>query len=228
MTIQEVHQSILQQLNNVQWGHVSHELIDQALDEAQMTRFTNLYSDPQEYPSGPNPTPRIAFGKTQKIEDELSPFIQEINFDKTQTSSGILQYPSDYQHFLSILVKNSSRIVRVKVMSENDLPMALSSQITTPTVARPVAIYNGKGRLQFFPEVPFEGRSYYLRRPTKPLFAYTLNNRTVTYDPANSTDLEWLDSSQTVIIQEAIKWLSNHLRDQWSHQSSSHKLQIDG
>jgi len=228
MTIKEVHDSILFQLNKSQWGHVSHEDIDKALDEAQITHFTNLFSDPREFERGQDPTPRVAYGETQKVHDELAPFIEELNFDPTQTHAGILEFPSDYQHLLSIAVLKNGQLKPVKRVSENDYPGLLSSHILGPTSAKPIVIMNGRGRVQFFPEIQFTGRAYYLRRPKKPLYSYTVNNRVETFDASKSIDLEWLDTSIVVIIQEAINWLSTNLRDQWSKQSSLSKISRDG
>jgi hypothetical protein len=106
----------------------------------------------------------------------------------------------------------------VKFISEDELPHRLTSVLRMPTATRPIAILSesstsGHRRIQIFPERPFEGEVYYLKRPPVPYWQGTINGRTVTYNATNSTQMPWNDSAMVRVIQRAIALLGETMRE---------------
>ena len=224
--IAKAHKIILGRLNKTQYGHLSPEVIDDAIHVAQLNRYTNLFGDPADIAR--NPKTKISYGQIQKIDDELSPFMDFVDFTSNSTSGGVLNLPSTYKHYLGVITRSPVGVIRkTTITSENDLANILASQIVGPTVDRPAMMVSGKGVIQYFPESPQQGRVYFLKKPVAPKYAYTITDRVVTQDIQASVNLEWGDASMKVIIDDAINICSDHLRDVFMAQTSIEKINRD-
>ncbi len=100
MTIKEIHDFIVFVLNKEASGYVSHEDIDSALDRAQLSKFTELYSNPKLNQPG-RPIPPVAYGMNQKIVDDLRRFKMREQF--TSTSTGIIDLTGLNKEYLHLL-----------------------------------------------------------------------------------------------------------------------------
>lgn len=210
MTIKETHDFINFVLNKETSGYVSHKDIDSALDRAQMSKFVELYGQPKGYQPG-RPIPPIAYGMTQKINDDLRPFKKRQQF--TSSSSGIItlsDLAGEYQHLLAAYITGTQNNVPtlsysgslqqgaveitegtenktyqrpVKIVNEDQLAEKLVSQISGPTATSPVGILgDGGNKIQLFPEIEHSGYIMYLVRPNKPLFSHVVDGRKIVHN----------------------------------------------
>lgn len=218
MDIKVVHDTILFYTNKEQNAYVSHEEIDEVLDRAQMVLFNQYHTNPKL----PAQAQAELYGESQRIDDALSPFKELFTFQPNQspvqiTNGGIINLPPAYQHLISLYTTTfNSTLGRnvysgVQVLNEEELIERLESQVIPVSSGDPIAIMNKQNKIQLFPPTGATGGVYYFRRPLKPLFAYTQSGRTITYDDANSVDLEWKDIDVNNIISIALSYLGIHM-----------------
>lgn len=215
MDIKVTHDTINFYLNKDQNVYLSHEEIDEVLDRAQMALFNQYHTNPKL----PAQTQASLYGESQRIDDALSPFKELYTFAPVDTPGGVITMAPNlnYQHLISLYttVYNSTlgRNVYsgVQVLNEEELIERLESQIIPVSSGDPVAIMNKQNKIQLFPPTGATGGVYYFRRPLKPVFAYTQSGRTVTYDDANSVDLEWKDIDVNNIISIALSYFGIHM-----------------
>lgn len=226
MTLKEIHDRVLFDLNKEQVGYVSHEQIDLALDRAQMAEFEDLFGNPEEYPM-----PRKAYGVTERINEALNPFkvlhsftsssITSTNFNGTGPNGQIIM-PEDYIHWLSMYTTAGNKI---DVVKEDELPGRIRSSIIAPSTIKPVAVLEGKGgtigsidigdrvKFKLYPEFStISGKVWYLRRPAKPNYVANISGRTISYVHATSTQMEWDDVSLERIINKAVGYIARFLQ----------------
>ncbi len=210
MDLKVAHDLIRLFLAKERGGYETPEEIDAFLHRAQMWRFNELYED---------------FGKTQKLQDGLSPF--SVRFTYTASGSGVVTLPTNeaadpcYLHLLSIWVQYydnallRTRYRDVKIVSEDELAKRLNSQIHEPTIQRPAGIESSVGNFQLYPAQALSGYGYYLKRPVPPVFAYTLlpDRRTITYNQSGSTQMIWNDAEMNNILIKAIQLAGVNLKD---------------
>jgi hypothetical protein len=215
MTIKEVHDYILMVLKKENGGYVAHEEIDQALDAAQMGKFTELFGNVKQYQPG-RPVPPVSYAVTQRIHDDLRNFKVRNILSTTNTLLGQVPLPSDYLHFLGMSMVYSEAGIKfssIKILDESELIGRLNSQLLAPNRAKPFGvIFNSY--IQVWPATPFAGELNYLKRPDKPSYQYTITGRLETYDPLTSVDLKWSDDCQYDIINKALVILGLRLSDE--------------
>ena len=222
-------------------GYVSPEQKDIALDAAQLRAFSFLLGNESEF-SPQLPLAKTGYGKAQKIHNYLSPFKVEINYksdsyllsDETGTGpDGVIVLPEDFLYLTGIYTTNNKRI---KIVNEDELADHLDSEILRPSGSTPIAIFGGKGgtingfsiegkrKLQLFPQTGLALTAYILRRPAKPVFSYTIENRVVNYSATNSTQMEWDDIAiEQLIIPRALEIIARNLKDAEQTQYSMNK-----
>ena len=231
MGIEDTHKMILFMLDKTQLEYVSHERIDDALHMAQMQRFMELWGNMREYQPG-RPIPRVAYGMTQSVDDELKKFKTTETY--TTAADGLVNFSSltqSYAHLLGLRIvyteDNVERQSGVKVLSEAQIAQRINSQIVAPTDNDPVALI-GNTSIQLFPDNKVhEVIVSYLRLPAKPKYAYSVGSdgRTITFDSANSVDLEFPDTSYNDIVMKTLNLLSVNTKDAFLNQYSQLKTQ---
>lgn len=220
MDLKDFHDTVRFFVNKEQGGWLTPEEIDTITDRAQMAWFTACLP---------------IYGKNQKSTDPLAPFSTYSDF--TTPNTGIITLPTDdsddprYESLLSVSVSyfdgTRTRYKPVKMLSEDEITERLDSQILEPTTTDPVGIETVPGTIQLYPKVSLTGYAYYLRRPKKPKYAYTKSGRTVTYDKAGSTQLEWPETSINKILMKTINMFGVNLSDELILQYSELKNSQD-
>jgi hypothetical protein len=153
-----------------------------------------------------------SYETTQTYIDALSPFNVRLQF--TSDGAGQVTIPSDYQQFLgAVFTVTGSTVNPVRFVATDSLPDALTSQLRPVTTSNPRALNTANG-FQLFPNRVQTGFYSYIRRPAYPVLAYTLVNRTLTYDPVNSVQVEFYDIYINDIIARALKYLGINLDEQ--------------
>lgn len=229
MTIQEVHERINFELNKPIGGYIPTEKVDMVLDRAQMAELNYLLGNDREYQPG-RAISRVGYGVNRKIHQDLMHLKQTIEFNADNYAStnqrgtgpsGIIVLPSNFLYLTGL--SDSSRRP-IEVVSEDKIMDIVNSELIAPSSTERYAVLGGKGgtynsvtfttyKIQTFPEEAFAGYINYIKRPATPVYAYTLSGRTLTYDSANSQDLEWPDNVVERIINRALAMLGEHLKE---------------
>lgn len=225
MDLLEIHKRIRLAFNKDMTGYLLSQEIDRALDRAQLQEFRHLYGDDRKLPDMP-----VAYGITYKTHTDLLPFKRAILYNTASYNpqqnpygtapDGVLVFPEDLAFPVSLTTTAGQS---VKLISEDEIGIRLSSSLRPPTVGRPVAVIGGPAssnafivtgqRAQFFPESPHEGRLYYLKTPAVPNLVGTVQGRQFVYDQINSTQMEWNATALDRIIERAIAILGENMQE---------------
>jgi hypothetical protein len=204
-TIEDIHNRFLQLIDKEKNGYITPGEIDRLLDIAQMEELNELYGNPRK-----DGIP-MHLGRSQSINDQLSPFIKSYALNSGNTPSGLVAMPNDYLFGVTLYYHEpkpggfNKRFATP--ITEEELSYRLTSQVIPPTQKDPVYVQR-QGALRVFdgssPAATFAGELIYIKRPNKPVFAFTQSGRTITYNSGSSTQMEWRDSSINNIIYRAI------------------------
>ena len=94
--------------------------------------------------------------------------------------------------------------------------------LITPDHSNSNVYYN----IQLYPKVDqYTGFLNYMRRPLKPVYAYTVVGRSITYLPQQSIQLEWRTNDINIILLKALSSIGINLSDQQVMQFSELKSQ---
>jgi len=204
-TIEDIHNRFLQLVDKEKNGYITPNEIDRLIDIAQMEELNELYGNPRK-----DGIP-MHLGRSQSINDQLSPFIKSYALNSGNTASGLITMPNDYLFAVTLYYHEpkpggfNKRFA--SAITEEELSYRLTSQVIPPTQSDPVYVQR-QGALRVFdgssPAATFAGELIYIKRPNKPVFVYGQVGRTITYDSGASTQMEWRDSSINNIIYRAI------------------------
>jgi len=140
--------------------------------------------------------------ETQTIHDALKPFKKYVQF--TTDSAGFLTYESDVEHILgTVFTVSGSTMNEVRIVAEDKYVKAVNSVLRPVSITKPIGKYTATG-ISIVPQTTQTGFYNYLKRPATPVYAYTQVGRDITYDAANSTQLEWQDTYINSIIARAL------------------------
>lgn len=143
------------------------------------------------------------YGVNQTIHDALSNFKVRTQF--TSASDGTVTFPSNYLHLLAgVFTVTGSTVNPVRFVSQDELPDALTAQLRKVTLSSPIAV-DSAGGFYLYPQSTQTGFYTYLKRPATPVLAFTQVGRELTYDPANSVQLEFTDAYVNTILSKALK-----------------------
>ena len=104
------------------------------------------------------------------------------------------------------------REVEVSVVDDSELGYILNSSIVNPEPDYPVVAFYETG-LQFYPDNSENVVLTYLRRPTKPNWAYNLVNGRPVYDADNSIHLEFPDETLNELLVKILSYVGINLRE---------------
>lgn len=201
-------------------GHLSPDEFNRLSAQAEERAYMIRIGNPKEYQPG-RPIPRMSFPMTQKILDDLRPFIKKIGLQVD--SSGQAQYPDDYDHWLNSsykFVENTDcdsggavpREVPVDNVDVDKRTYRLSSKVIPVSHKKPFFVMYGE-YMQFYPQnltiVDFE----YLRRPVHAVWGFTVVNDEAVYDPGSSTNYEWPMQVMNEIVMNIASFLGINLRE---------------
>lgn len=169
----------------------------QTLDNAQLEAVEEWFS---------------TYGTTQIIHDAIRKLRVQKSF--TSDSTGLVTFDSDYLHLIGgAYTVSGSTINNVRFLNEDELALALKSQLRVVSTSNPIAIDASVG-FRLYPAATQSGFYNYLRRPATPVLGYTQSGRTITYDPNASTQLEFTDVYINNIISRALKFWGINMAEQ--------------
>lgn len=144
------------------------------------------------------------YGANQEVHDALRVF--KVYQPFTSDTAGFVTYPSNYFHLLgNPFTVAGSTVNTLKFVNEDELSFALTSQLRAVTNAYPIGVDTATG-FSIYPQSTQTGAYFYLRRPATPNLAYTQAGRTITYDSATSTQLEWEEVYWNNILAKALRY----------------------
>jgi hypothetical protein len=193
-------------LNKDTGRYFSHEDIDIFLDMAQMDEFNMLIGNTRG-------TSKVRLGMDRGIDEELLPFERRIRLGEPETYEPLTDFyglayklPPDLMYIT--LIFTADRQAKVELLSKHEVNARLESYLMYPAFSKPIAMLTVQFQDKILKRYPkgnplSELVLFYLERPAKPKFAYTLNGRVVTYDIENSVQLRWNDRSIDNIIKRA-------------------------
>ena len=186
--------------NTGAWYTISE--LTEIVDRGQMS----LYEDLQ---------PRYA--TSQRIKDALSVFKEKENFT-TQISGNIIVTDSRYLNLLDIQIyfqiSNRTIYYPLDILNEDVRADRLNSQLDPVTITSPVAEQVAAKTFRLYPASQYNGNITFLRRPIKPVFAYTvISGRVIVYNSVNSTQLEWNETWHNAILIKALSSIGINLTD---------------
>ena len=169
----------------------------QTLDNAQLEAVEEWFS---------------TYGATQIIHDAIRKLRVQKSF--TSDSTGLVTFDADYLHLIGgAYTVSGSTINNVRFLNEDELALALKSQLRVVSTSNPIAIDASVG-FRLYPAATQSGFYNYLRRPATPVLGYTQSGRNITYDPLTSTQLEFTDVYINNIISRALKFWGINMAEQ--------------
>ena len=169
----------------------------QTLDNAQLEAVEEWFS---------------TYGTTQIIHDAIRKLRVQKSF--TSDSTGLVTFDSDYLHLIGgAYTVSGSTINNVRFLNEDELALALKSQLRLVSDSNPIAIDASVG-FKLYPAAIQSGFYNYLRRPATPVLGFTHSGRTSTYNSGTSTQLEFTDVYINNIISRALKFWGINMAEQ--------------
>lgn len=152
------------------------------------------------------------YGTDETIHDALRPF--RVYHQFTSDAAGIVTFPSDYQHLVGTPFSvMGSTVNEITFINEDEFVNALHSQLRPVSLLSPIALDTSNG-FRMWPSQLQIGFFTYLRRPATPLLSVTQVDRTITYNPLTSVQLEWLEVYWNNIIARALKYAGVNMDEQ--------------
>lgn len=181
-------------------GFVSIDDFNQVIPRAQVDCYNDFYK---------------SIPKGQKEHDALAPFKTSFTFTTGTSPNGVVTLPDTYAHLISGNTTVSGVDFPITFPEEDELPYARNPYgLRAPSLVYPIGEEISMGVFQLTPATPQAGKMWYYREPTTPIYAFTLNGRTITYDAVNSVDVEFTDLYQNQIVAECLKYFGINLSDQ--------------
>lgn len=155
------------------------------------------------------------YATSQLIKDALSPFRSVYNFT-TQVSGYVIVPDTTYLDLLDLQIyfQVSDRTIYygVKMINEDERADRLNSQLDPVTITSPIGEQTAPRTFRLYPTGAYNGNVTYLRRPIKPVFAYTtVSGRVIVYNQLASTQLEWRDTEIPIIIIKSLSSIGINL-----------------
>lgn len=152
------------------------------------------------------------YSTDQTVRDSLKPFkVTQQQF--TSAADGQVTFPSNYLHFLGgAFTVTGSTINQVNFFIDEEKPEVLTNQLRPVSLSKPKAELSSVG-FQLYPQSVQIGFYNYLRYPADAVYDYTQVGRTITYNAAGSTQLEWSDVYVNNIIARALAYWGIYVSD---------------
>jgi len=144
------------------------------------------------------------YGIDQVLHDAIRPLRAYQPF--TSNSSGFVAYNSNYIHLLgNPFTVYGSTVTSPKIINEDEFSDAMTNQVRAVSNEYPIIVDTATG-FSIYPQSTQTGAYWYLRRPVAPTLAVTQVGRTVTYDSANSVQVELNEMYWNNVVARALKY----------------------
>jgi len=163
---------------------------------------------------------KAKYATSQLVKEILSPFKATYDFTPANTVSGYIVVPSN-SNYLDLLdvqieyaISGRTIYVGVPMVNEDERADRLNSQVDPVTVTSPIGENKVPRFIKLYPTSGYTGTVTYLRRPAKPVFAYTVvSGRVIVFDEANSTNIEWRTTEIVSVLLKSLATIGINLPD---------------
>jgi len=218
--------------NKVQSGGYSASEFNNACQVVAIELFNVKVGLPEEYKPGA-PFPRQAYDVTQKITDDLAPFINP-NVPIARNNNGYFPKPADYYAYSSLCYNyvvnsdncndNPTSIQRViEMVTDGELRIRLENSIIPPDLRYPVARLTLAG-FDIYPKQIKNVMLTYLKAPVPPVYGYDVINDEYVYNPNTSTQLDFPATLHTEFAMRVVRYLGINLRAMELEKSALERL----
>lgn len=210
MTIDEFYRSVLDMAKKASGTYIKPEHFNRAIGIAQEQLYMERLGNIQEYQLG-YPAPRIGYPMSEKVENDLRPFLTTVNAVVID-AGGQYTLPTNYVHSVAVYITTTGQAV--DMVNPTALPQRLSSTLLPINVEYPICVLLPTV-IQFYPITGLDGlvSLRYLRKPTKPIWAYTVSSGRPVYDVGNSVQIEFADINHNDLLVRTLAQLSVHIED---------------
>lgn len=220
MTVDELKRFVEFIINKEQSGNsITPDQFNLLLGRASDDYFKLKYGLPEEYQPG-SPLPRQAYAVSQKIIDDLRPFIKTGSL--TIDAEGKGKYPTDYVHVSAVRYMfitqdecGDPKAVEKTVteLEDNQVAEISSHSLRFPTKEYPYYTFYSD-HIQFFPNDLNTVKFNYLKYPEQAVWGFEIENDVAVYNPDTSTQLPWPKITHNDIARMILSYEGINLREQ--------------
>lgn len=218
MTLYEMF-SLIEYIGNKDFGGniITPDRFGELIPIVNIDRFRKKHGLPEGYQPG-RPIPVEYADITIKNTDDLKAFKTRLAL--RAVTNGIMAYPDDYAH-RDTLVYNYTKVInsvsvslprKIEILREDEFAEREGSYTKGPTTYNPIGVMRSDG-IHIRPISIVQADLNYYRWPTDPVFAYTEGDGYITYDAANSTELEWPVDEHLAIASMILQMVGVNLRE---------------
>lgn len=164
------------------------------------------------------------FEKTQVMDTYMRPFQDSEEVVLTDGAGTIVS--KDYLYYFEGYV-SATELTEIKMVDNRKFRYRNNHPVKTPTAKYPICS-NFNQDLQVVPAATFPKVIVsFLKKPTKPVYAYTVVADRYVYSDADSVDWEWHTAIADLIIDKALANLGLNMRSLEMQQFSDKQRQLD-
>lgn len=207
MTVEELRIFINAIANKDQTGNaMTPSEYNSYLARANEDKFRMEYGIRERGPNKP-----IYWQNSQDSTDALRPFI----LTSTILTAGpnIIPLPANYVHFVAAANYVDGLPQPITIVNRDEMNQVRIDPIAFPTEDYPYGTIDGNTILVYPSSIDRIDLTY-LRRPTQPVWGYTIVNDEAIYNPATSTQLEWKEMYHIDIARFILSYIGINFRDQ--------------
>ncbi len=152
----------------------------------------------------------VYYQNSQNSTDALMKFITSVSI--SATVPGVFVLPVDYVHVSSVgYVDNGIRRM-VEILNEDEWNYRLNSPVTPPTSKYPIARFVS-GAIVVYPQTVGSIEFVYLRKPTSPVWNYSIVNDEPVYNSIGSVQIEFPDIYHIDIARIILSYMGIEFKD---------------
>jgi hypothetical protein len=192
--------------NKNQNGSITAENFNLLAKTAQSSYVSYLLGSFQTYQPG-RPISKVELGQNSVVRQRLTPVIKRSTL--TVDVQGLSNYPTDYLQADAMWTNTGYKKIR---WSDQDRWDSMYNSVIDPVASNPIYMVKDVG-FEFAPITIGTAKLSYVSVPPDIIWAFTLdvNNRRV-YDPVNSVDPVWGDTSSLEIIVRMLALIGINLQ----------------
>lgn len=206
MTVEELRIFINAIANKDQTGNaMTPSEYNSYLARANEDKFRFEYGLRERGPQNP-----IYFQSNQNSTDALRPFVSDATIIAATPTLFIL--PTDYIHLISAANYIGTSPRPITFVNRDEMNQIQIDPIAFPTEDYPYGTVE-RSQMVIYPSTIDGVYFTYLRRPTTPVWGYTIINDEAIYNPVTSTQLEWNSVYHIDIARLILAYLGINFRD---------------
>ena len=199
MTIDEAKRFLELLSQKTQSGGFTPEQFNLAADRAQMQLLEKDYK---------------LWQTSKELTEAISDFVEDDVPFAVPVATGKVNYPSNFMHTVDVRRYYAQRQTQIpcEEVRGKDVGEMMISQLNQATLRFPKYVERDL-HWQFYPKDVGNIIIDYIRRPTVPVWGYTMQNGRAVYNPSTSTQFEFPDFAHNEIVGIMCSYLSINIRE---------------